>query len=115
MTQRNPITVALLSLVTLGIYYIVWLVKTKGEMNEKGAEIPTAWLIIIPFVNIYWLWKYCQGVEKVTDNQLSTVLAFVVLWLLSIIGQAIVQDAFNKVGAPATPAASPPPPPPPPA
>jgi hypothetical protein len=112
MTNRNPIAVALLSLFTLGIYAIVWFVKTKGEMNAKGAEIPTAWLIIIPFANIYWYWKYCQGVEKVTDEKLGTVLAFVVLLLLSVIGQAIVQDAFNKVGAPAAPSASATPPPP---
>ena len=113
MTHRNPIMVAVLSILTLGIYAIVWFVKTKGEMNAKGAEIPTAWLLIIPFVNIWWLWKYSQGVEKVTDGQLSTVLAFVVLWILSIIGQAIVQDAFNKVGAPAAPPAGSTPPPPP--
>ena len=107
--------VAVLSIVTLGIYAIVWFVKTKGEMNAKGAEIPTAWLLIIPFANIWWLWKYSQGVEKVTDNQLSTAVAFILLWILSIIGQAIVQDAFNKVGAPTAPAAGATPPPPPPA
>jgi len=113
MTQRNPITVSVLSLVTFGIYYIVWLVKTKGEMNTKGAEIPTAWLLIIPFVNIYWFWKYCQGVEKVTAGQTSAPVAFLLLWLLSIIGQAIVQDGFNKAAAGALPPSSTPPPPPP--
>jgi len=45
--------VIVLSLLTLGIYVLVWFVKTKREMNTKGAEIPTAWLIIIPIINIY--------------------------------------------------------------
>lgn len=99
MKNRSPIAVFFLSLITLGIYQLVWYVKTKGEMNGRGANIPTAWLIIIPIVNIYWLWKYSEGVGKVTNGAISGVLAFVLLWLLGVIGSAIVQDAFNKVPA----------------
>ena len=43
MKHRSPIAVFLLPLITFGIYSIYWKVKTKGEMNEKGAQIPTAW------------------------------------------------------------------------
>ena len=114
MQQRNPIGVALLSLVTIGIYAIVWFVKTKGEMNERGAEIPTAWLLIVPFVNFYWLWKYSQGVEKVSAEKMTAPVAFILLWLTSIVGQAIVQDTFNKVGTASGAAAEPAPPGPPP-
>ncbi|MGH7237186.1 MAG: DUF4234 domain-containing protein [Candidatus Saccharimonadales bacterium] len=99
MKHRSPAAVFFLSIITLGIYSLVWQVKTKGEMNKLGANIPTAWLLIIPFVNFYWLWKYSEGVEKVTGGQQSTVLAFVLLFLLSIIGMAIIQSEFNKVSA----------------
>lgn len=99
MQKRSPITVALLILVTFGIYGIVWQVKTKGEMNKLGANIPTAWLLIIPLVNIYWLWKYSEGVEQTTKGQMSAILSFVLLYLLSIIGAAVVQDSFNKIGS----------------
>ena len=105
MKQRNPIAVALLPFVTFGIYFVVWAVKTKGEMNQKGAKIPTAWLIIVPFVNIWWQWKYSEGVDQVTSSNLSTVLAFILLFLLGPIGAAIIQDSFNKLAA--VPAASP--------
>ena len=98
MEKRSPISVALLTLVTLGIYGIVWQVKTKGEMNKLGADIPTAWLLIIPIVNIYWLWKYSEGVERVTKGQLSAILSFVVMYLVGFVGMAIVQDSFNKIG-----------------
>lgn len=108
MKKRNPFAVVVLSIITLGIYGIVWDVKTKNEMKSLGAEIPTAWLIIVPFANIWWLWKYSQGVEKVTNNNISGILAFVLLWLLGFIGAAIIQSEFNKI-APgdvlATPAA----------
>ena len=99
MQKRSPITVALLILVTFGIYGIVWQVKTKGEMNKLGANIPTAWLLIIPLVNIYWLWKYSEGVEQTTKGQMSAILSFVLLYLLGIIGAAVVQDSFNKIGS----------------
>lgn len=97
MKQRSPIAVFFLSLITVGIYAIVWEVKTKNEMNKLGAEIPTAWLLIIPFANIYWTWKYSEGVEKVTQGKISGILAFILLFLLGIIGMAIIQDTFNKV------------------
>ena len=99
MKHRNPIAVFFLSLITFGIYALVWQVKTKGEMNKLGAKIPSAWLLIIPFVNIYWLWKYCEGIDKVTNSKLSGVMAFVLLFLLGSIGMAIIQNDFNLVSA----------------
>lgn len=98
MKNRSPIAVFLLTLITFGIYGIVWYVKTKGEMNKLGADIPTAWLLIIPFVNYYWLWKYSEGVEKVTKGKISGILSFVMLLLLSVIAIAIIQNEFNKLG-----------------
>jgi hypothetical protein len=101
MKNRSPVAVLLLPFITLGIYGIYWFVKTKGEMNAKGSDIPTAWLIIIPFVNWWWLWKYSQGVEKVTNSSLSSAVSFLLLFFLGSIGMAIIQNDFNKLGAPA--------------
>jgi membrane protease YdiL (CAAX protease family) len=98
MKQRNPLAVFLLPIVTLGIYSWYWLVKTKGEMNKLGEHIPTAWIWLIPFVGaIWWYYEYSKGVEHVTGEKINWILAFVVLFLLSTIGQAIIQDSFNKV------------------
>ena len=96
MTNRHPVLVIVLTFCTCGFYYIYWLVNTKEDMNRLGAEIPTAWLIIIPFVNIYWLWR-C--VEKVTKGALNAVSALLLGWLLSCIGGAIIQSYFNKITA----------------
>ena len=97
MTRRSPILVLVLSIITFGIYALVWYVITKGEMNRRGARIPTALLIIIPLVNIYWLWKFSEGVEKVTRGGMSGAVAFLLLFFLSVIGMAIVQSSLNKV------------------
>ena len=106
MQKRNPIAVFAFTLLTFGIYGLYWEVKTKGEMNTLGAQIPTALFILIPFVNIWWMWKYSEGVEHVTAGKYSTVLTFLLLWLTGVVGMAIVQDAFNNVGGtPQMPAA----------
>lgn len=96
MKQRNPLAVFFLSIITLGIYGIVWYVKTKNEMNRLGAKIPTAWLIIIPLVSIYWMWKYSEGVGQVTKGEMSAPIAFILLFLLGNIGMAVIQIDFNK-------------------
>ena len=99
MTKRSPISVVLLALITCGIYGIVWYVQTKGEMNRLGASIPTAWLLIIPFVNLYWVWKYAEGVQLVTKGAQSAVTIFLLLLFCGIIGMPVTQSAFNSVAA----------------
>ena len=98
MKKRSVAGVIILTIVTLGIYGLVWSVKTKNEMNKLGANIPTAWLLIVPIANIYWLWKYSEGVEIVTKNKISAIMAFVLMWLLGLVGMAIIQYEFNKTG-----------------
>ncbi|MCL2280682.1 DUF4234 domain-containing protein [Candidatus Saccharibacteria bacterium] len=98
--QRDPIVVLLLPIVTFGIYAWYWLVKTKGELNKSGADIPTAWWWLVPVVGcIYWLWKYSQGAAKVTKNHYPDVLYFLIFLNLSCIGYAIVQNVYNKLDA----------------
>ena len=101
MKHRSPLAVFFLTFITLGIYGIVWYVKTKNEMKAQGTEIPTAWLLIIPFINWWWLWKYSKGVAKVSSDKMSGAVAFLLLFLLGGIGMAIVQSTFNGLGAPA--------------
>ncbi|MCA9514815.1 MAG: DUF4234 domain-containing protein [Myxococcales bacterium] len=96
MTQRSPALVVVLTIITFGIYALVWYVTTKNEMNTKfDAQIPTAWLLIIPFVNIYWIWAYSAGVEKVTKQPAATT--FLLLFLISIVGLPVTQSNFNKI------------------
>ena len=98
---RGPLWDVRLALATcflaFGIWGIVWLVQTKNEMKTVGAEIPTAWLLLIPFVNLYWFWLYSGGVAHVSNEKMSQVISFILLALLGVIGLAIIQDMFNKL------------------
>ena len=95
MTKRSVVAVILLTCVTFGIYSIYWFVKTKDEMNARGANIPTAWLMIVPIASIWWMWKWAGGVEHVTKGKQSQAVAFILVFLLSFIGMAIVQSSLN--------------------
>ncbi len=98
MTKRSPLAVFIFALITIGIYSWYWSVKTKTELNQRGATIPTCWIWLIPFVGgLYWFVKYAQGVETVTGGQKSTVAAFLWLFLLGPIGEAVLQGSYNNV------------------
>jgi hypothetical protein len=99
MKNRSPLAVFCLYIITCGIYAFVWFVKTKNEMNTRGAVIPTAWLLIVPLVNIYWMWVYSAGVVKVTGGTQSPLGGFCLRSFLGPIGCAITQSSFNKVAA----------------
>ncbi len=96
MRNHNIVFWIIISIVTFGIGAIVWMVRTKNDMNTRGAGIPTAWLLIVPIVSIWWMWKWAAGVEIATGKKMSGPVAFLLLFLLSIIGMAIVQVKLNE-------------------
>ena len=96
LQRRDPIFVLIVWLVTFGFYGIYWQVMTKLELNASGANIPTAWLIIIPFINIWWTWKLSEGVEQVTQGKMSGIVAFLLLFFISFVGGAVIQDSLNS-------------------
>jgi len=102
--RRSVLAVYLLSIITFGIYAIYWMVQTKKEMNSLGATIPTAWLIIIPIANIFWMYKYCEAFATYVKKDNNTIMWFIVYVLIGIIIPAIVQSELNKL-APAPVAA----------
>ncbi|MET4003498.1 hypothetical protein ABIB48_002223 [Arthrobacter sp. UYCu511] len=97
MKHRSPAAPLLLPFITFGVYSIVWYVKSKVEMNTRGAGIPTAWLILVPIADIWWMWRFAVGVEGVSG--MSRHGAFWLLLLLGPIGAAVVQSSLNGSAA----------------
>jgi hypothetical protein len=48
---------------------------------------------------LYWQWKWAGGVDLVTKGKMSQPIAFILLFALSIVGVAIIQDSLNKAAA----------------
>lgn len=95
--QRNIFLVYLFSFITFGIYSIYWIVSTKNEFNRLGASIPTAWLLIIPIANLYWIYKYCEGFAQNVKKDNNTILWFILYLFIGIIMPAIIQSELNKL------------------
>jgi hypothetical protein len=129
---RNPLGVVALSIVTLGIYAIVWYYKVNKEMAEIGKGRGTddcgtdplnsllaitlgALVIVPPFVSLYKSCVRLSAAERVTGTPagMGPGLLFVIYLLLSPVALYIAQSNLNKVldhqagGALQAPAAAP--------
>jgi hypothetical protein len=96
MKRVDPLLLVFLSIITFGIYALIWYVSTKDQANALGAKIPTAWLLILPIINFYWMWKFCEGLELVTNKRVEGVMSFLAILFLGVIGMAIVQSGINN-------------------
>ena len=95
--KRNIVLIYFLSFITFGIYSIYWLVKTKKELNSLGGKIPTAWLIIIPIANLYFIYKYAEAFSVKIKKDNNAPLWFLVFALFNIVMIALVQSELNKL------------------
>ncbi|MEN9561017.1 MAG: hypothetical protein RIQ56_290 [Candidatus Parcubacteria bacterium] len=103
--HRSPVAIIIFSFITFGIYALYWAVKTKEEINSLGAQIPTAWLIIIPIVNLYFFYKYAEGFAVYVKKDNTPLLWFLLYLVIAPVAMIFVQIELNKYigGAPATP------------
>jgi NADH:ubiquinone oxidoreductase subunit 5 (subunit L)/multisubunit Na+/H+ antiporter MnhA subunit len=160
MKHRSPIAVFFFSIITLGIYDLYWLVKTKKVLNKNTKyHVPSIWLLIAPwilliacyigffasathsttnqsnttysygvatqttsntkitdrgeffaslaglfigwiaflFISVFWFFRFSKAVNQYTKGKMSTAVTFLILWLIHLIGVALVQDAFNEM------------------
>ena len=100
---RSPLVAALLSLVTLGIYYYAWYFQINRELNDYGARFPSnplkvnpgvallavslgGFLIIPPFVSMWRTFARIRRAQKLAgmEDMASHVLGFF-LFLLALV------------------------------
>jgi Domain of unknown function (DUF4234) len=102
MNRREVSTVIILSIVTLGIYTIIWLVMTRNEMQKFGVQTVHPLLMFVPiagpFILIYFLWQYAGGVQLITKGKISQAVAFMYLFRIGAIGLGVLQEEFNQIG-----------------
>lgn len=98
ITYRSLIHMFIMTFITCGFYLLYWNVTTKNDLNRLGAEIPTAWLMIIPLANFYFWYKYAQAFAyyiKQSDQAETTIVYFVIIIFLPVISKFILQNDFN--------------------
>ena len=114
-TTRDPLGVALLTLLTLGIYFFVWYYKVNREMSELGRArgtdelgdnpgnsllaVTLGALIIVPaLVSVYNTFQRTQAAARLTGVEpLNGWIAVAFYLLLGIGFPAYLQSGLNKV------------------
>jgi hypothetical protein len=111
---RNPWAVALLPIVTLGIYHLVWWYRINREMRDFGrakgydlgrnpinsllALFPGGWIIVPPFITYWRGTKRVQGSSRVAGKDpLNGWIALILFILLGIGLWAYMQVYLNDV------------------
>ena len=110
---RNPFLVFIWSLVTLGIYYVVWYYKVNRELRDAaGASvspvvallaITVGWIVIVPpFVSWYRTFVRIAEAQRAAEvtNEVNPILGFI-LYVIAVFFLPLeviyAQDELNKL------------------
>lgn len=87
---------------------VVYSTNTNTSTNDNGQLVHPALffismgLIFAGFVisgiaSLFWFFRYSQAVNEYTSGKMSTAVSFLILYLIHLIGVALIQDTFNNM------------------
>jgi len=71
-------------------------VKPIEEMKASGIYLPTSWPCFAPIGSYIWLWKFCKGIEIITDRRMRAGGAFCLVFFLGIVGLVIIRVVTRR-------------------
>lgn len=97
----------LLLVFTFGIYYLIWIYRTTGYLNQVEDEPPrnqTSTLLLcmfIPFYSIFWVYKSAQSLDRLAvskgiSSDLTTICLILAIFV-GIVPPMIMQDKINAI------------------
>lgn len=103
---RSLATAIILSIVTCGIYAIVWFVSLTNEINKasgntndtSGGMAYFLSLVTCGIYEYYWAYKMGEKRDAIANEKGSSGILYLVLMFLGlgIVVYALLQDALNK-------------------
>jgi uncharacterized membrane protein YidH (DUF202 family) len=109
---RNPFGVFVLSMVTFGIYYVVWYYKVNRELRDAAGidvspivaamAISIGWCIVVPpFVSWYRTFERIRTAQqRAQTSEVNPILGFI-LFLVAVVFLPVellyAQDELNKL------------------
>jgi len=77
----------------------------NGGSQTISTTKPSAGAIILIFVgfittfifSIIWFFKFSKAINEYTNGKMSTAISFLILYLIHLIGVALIQDTFNDM------------------
>ena len=108
-TEKSPITVLLLTIITCGIYGLVWMYSSRNELKNylndqsinSGLDLFLA-IICFPFAYV-WYYKMGKDIARAQAqaglpvNDQSVLLLILTFFGLGIVSIYIIQDNLNAI------------------
>ena len=108
--QRNIVVSIILSIVTCGIYGIIWMIKLNDELNAlankqgatSGGMVFLLTLITCGIYGWFWFYKMGENVDAIKNSRgeasSNSPIIYLVLGLfgLGIVNYCLMQDTINK-------------------
>lgn len=110
--EKNIVTNVILSIVTCGIYGIIWFIQLNDDAKEysNDASMPTGGvaflltLVTCGIYGIYWAYKMGKAIQKAKiDNGMANAADNSVLYLvleligLGIVDYCLMQNELNEI------------------
>lgn len=105
MKKRSVFVMILLSIITCGIYWIVWNCMFQGELKEKTGEGFSAgmhFLMLVVTLGIYEIyWQYAAGKRLAKLGASDRAVLYLVLSFFGIglLNPFFMQSQANKLAA----------------
>ena len=102
--------VIILSIVTCGIYYLIWMYQTSEEVNNTlgdtrdgpGLEVLLT-IVTCGIYGLYWLYKYNQKLVRLGNNMgvslsdNSIICLVLAIFGLTVVALGIIQSQINEL------------------
>lgn len=110
-SQREPVTILLLSFVTCGIYYLMWKYQTTEELRQASGDnsinpgmdlaltilLCGIWGIYSDYRNAKKVFEMSQASGQPRSDQ-STIVLILGIFGLGIVSSFILQGEYNALG-----------------
>ncbi len=68
----------------------------SGPAFVAGVILFYAGILAVFAISFYWFWRFSKAVSAYTKGEMSFPVAFLLLWVLHLIGVMFIQDQFNS-------------------
>ena len=112
--QRNIATCIILSIVTCGIYSIIWFISMVDDLNvasgyqqdQSGGTVFLLSLVTCGIYQYFWLYKAGEKVNAIKqrsgmmpDSNSGVIYLLLAIFGLGIVSFAFIQTELNKVAS----------------
>jgi hypothetical protein len=76
--------------------------SSSNHIAHPGIFFASLVFIFIGFlatfvISIFWFFRFSKAINEYTQGKMSTAISFLILWLIHLIGVALIQDTFNDM------------------